>query len=456
MVEIKELDSKRFNALAGYSRSPAAAFISREIAYYSNRDESLLGVLLLDMVDNDYVGIVLARDEGRRYRAFETKTSIPTSEQAETWVIETMKWHTEQGLIVYAQGDLSQGPDLFASVTPVKRHSPYFTLLSTESAFLPARAIINELMPHFTDIDGNFVEQFQTTGFDARLWELYLNAYFVEEALFVERTKVAPDFIVKKYGKTVAIEAVIVGRKDNSPPKPLGKMPNLKTPDEIREALENEMPIRFGSPLFSKLQKKYWELPNIAGHPLVFAIADFHEDQSMLWSATALVNYLYGVRYEFHYDENNQLVISPLKIDRHKVGDKEIPSGYFFQPNSEYVSAILFSASGTISKFNRMGRQAGFHDPGVVMIREGACHDHDPNASLPKTFRYVVDESCNETWGEGLSMYHNPNARHQVPEELFPSIAHHRFIDGQIVSHLPDFHPYTSFTYNLKYRAPGV
>jgi hypothetical protein len=36
-----------------------------------------------------------------------------------------------------------------------------------------------------------------------------------------------------------------------------------------------------------------------------------------------------------------------------------------------------------------------------------------------------------------------------VPEELFPTIAHHRFRDGQILSVLPKFHPYASLTTNM-------
>lgn len=52
-------------------------------------------------------------------------------------------------------------------------------------------------MSHFKDIDGNFIEQFQSTGFDARLWELYLNTYLIEEQLFFDRNYNAPDFIVK-------------------------------------------------------------------------------------------------------------------------------------------------------------------------------------------------------------------------------------------------------------------
>lgn len=32
---------------------------------------------------------------------------------------------------------------------------------------------MSEMMRHFVDVDGNFVQQFQTTAFDSRIWELY-------------------------------------------------------------------------------------------------------------------------------------------------------------------------------------------------------------------------------------------------------------------------------------------
>lgn len=450
-IEIRELDLKRFNALASHSISPAAAYVSQELAWYANEDESILGVLLLDTVDDDYGGVLMARDEAGRFCCFDLKCSIPTLEDARIWLLDAMKWHTGQGLKVYPQGGGSAGVDLFAPITPPENQHPYFVRLASDSAFLPARAIINEMMPHFVDIDGNFVEQFQSTGFDARLWELYVNTYLVEEELFIERMHQAPDYIVRKYGETVAIEAVIVGRKKESPPKYFKPLPDPLTPDEIRELHRHEMPIRFGSPLYTKLKKEYWNLPHVRGNPLVFAIADFHDDQSMIWSSTALFNYLYGIQHDFYYDDDNKLVINTVKIETHKVGTKEIPSGFFFQPNSQYVSAVLFSSSGTISKFNRIGRQAGFYDPNVRMIRVGTHHDHDPNASVPKNFRYEVDENSEETWAEGLSMFHNPNANYPVPQHLFPSIAHHHFEEGQIVSQLPEFHPYASFTLNLKF-----
>lgn len=450
-ITIKLLDEKRFNALAAYTRSPAAAYVSGELAWFSNEDETILGILLLDTIDNDYVSIVLGRDESGRFRAFDVD-SFPDQDSAVKWLHNTIKWHTCNSSTVFPQGDKSEALDLFTPIVPPEKQHVYFRRLISDTAFIPAREMINQMMPYYIDVDGNFVEQFQSTGFDSRVWELCLYAYLTEEELFLNRDHNAPDFMAMKCGETVAIEAVIVGRKPDNPPRYLRTMPVRKTPEEVIVEQENSMPIRFGSPLYSKLQKEYWELPHVSGHPLVFAIADFHDDQSMLWSSTALINYLYGVRYDFHYNDKGQLVIEPKKIESHKVGEKEIPSGFFFQPSSEHVSAVLFSASGTISKFNRMGRQAGFKDPSVLMIRMGTCYDHDPNASVPKVFRYVVDENSKETWGEGFSMYHNPNAINPVPEHLFPSIGHHHLKGGLIVSTLPEFHPYASYTYNLRFK----
>ncbi|MBL1729151.1 glycosaminoglycan attachment protein, partial [Klebsiella pneumoniae] len=134
----------------------------------------------------------------------------------------------------------------------------------------------------------------------------------------------------------------------------------------------------------SKLRKEYWKLDHVKGNALIFAIADFHDDQSMQWSSNALISYLYGVKHEFTRDKDGQLIISPLKIEKHQVGNKTIPSGYFFQDEAENISAVLFSSSGTISKFNRIGRQAGYGPENIIMHRFGTCHDHDPNAFLPK------------------------------------------------------------------------
>ncbi len=449
-IAIVDLTRQRFNALATHARRAALGLIGEEVDWCADAQERLLGVVVRDLTDDDYAAVVLGRDEARRFRCIDLAASMPTAQEARAWAERTIRWHLREGASEFPQGPDTRGVDLFTPVVAADKLHPDFVKLISDVTLLPARSLITEIAPYFEDVDGNYVQQFQTTGFDARLWELYLFAYFQEEELFLDRTHDRPDFLVTGTGHTVAIEATIVGRRKENPTRFIKPEIEQMHPDEVRARQRDEMPIRFGSPLFSKLQQRYWTLPHVAERPLLFAIADFHEDQSMLWSSTALIDYLYGVRHTFSRDANGQLVISPLQIETHRLGDKTIPSGFFFQPEAEHVSGVLFSATGTISKFNRLGRQAGFVPPGVTMIRRGLCHQHDANAHLPKPFAYQVTEASTETWAEGLSLFHNPNARHPVSPAVFPSIAHHRFVDGQIESLLPEFHPYASVTINLR------
>jgi hypothetical protein len=96
-----------------------------------------------------------------------------------------------------------------------------------------------------------------------------------------------------------------------------------------------------------------------------------------------------------------------------------------------------------------MGRQAGYGDPDIKVVRTGYCYDHNPKALTPKVFSYEVNESSIEIWSEGIDIYHNPNAKIPLDPDAFPYAGHHMIKDGDIVSMLPDFHPYSSWTMNL-------
>jgi len=108
------------------------------------------------------------------------------------------------------------------------------------------------------------------------------------------------------------------------------------------------MPIRFGSPLFSKLNRRYWEFAHVKDRPLVFAVADFHADQSMLWSGSCLYEYLFGLHQSPSYDSNGRLNISSEKIESHRHDKKEIPSGFFYQENAKHVRAGFKTSTDVI------------------------------------------------------------------------------------------------------------
>ena len=62
-IQVNDLDQKRFNALAGRSSSPAAAYIFGELSWFANTEGTVIGVVLTENVDNDFATVVLGRDE---------------------------------------------------------------------------------------------------------------------------------------------------------------------------------------------------------------------------------------------------------------------------------------------------------------------------------------------------------------------------------------------------------
>jgi hypothetical protein len=191
------------------------------------------------------------------------------------------------------------------------------------------------------------------------------------------------------------------------------------------------MTLKFGSPLHSKMSKAYWELPHVAGKPLVLAIADFHAPASMTWSHTALPVYLNGLSAEVLQDEDGKIVGKEKAISAFAKGANRIIP-FFEQPDTEHISAILFSNAGTVAKFNRMGARAGFGDPFVSLRRTGGWNDPGPDAYEPIAFDLDVESPFySEKWAEELEMHHNPKALHPIDDELFPGIAHFRIEDGE-------------------------
>lgn len=99
---------------------------------------------------------------------------------------------------------------------------------------------------------------------------------------------------------------------------------------------------------------------------------------------------------------------------------------FFEQEGTEYVSAVLFSNAGTISKFNRMGVRAGFGDRSVALRRMGIRNNPSPGSLDPIEFSDDVEGlGYDEQWADELLMFHNPRAIHPVDEDGFPGIAHY-------------------------------
>lgn len=340
--------------------------------------------------------------------------------------------------------------DLFADIgKPDSELHPQFVGTRDAAGYAPARHLIRALQQNFADPDGNFVQQFQTFGFDARTFEFFLSVMFAEAGHNLDRSHGRPDFLIVKDGLTAAVEAVTANPPPTKIIQPYQALGVAQPEAEMMQTLEHILPIRLGSPLFSKLKKKYWELAHVEGRPLVLAIEDFHTSGSLSTSSTPLTNYLYGLGQRWWHDEAGNLVIEHNDVSTHKHGDKEIPSGFFRQEGAENISAVLFCNSGTIAKFNRMGHQGDYKTRGVRMLRWGICYRHDPNAVMPEPFVYEVGAPGDhvETWSEGTVLIHNPGAVHPLPQGWLGASIEQSLSANQITTlALERFLPYMSMT----------
>jgi hypothetical protein len=298
---------------------------------------------------------------------------------------------------------------------------------------------MDEVFFRMGDRDGNFREQFQTSGFDARVWELYLFAALEEAGFKIDQPDPAPDFLLTRAELRWALEATTANLRHREGP------PQIGSKEELLAFLNHELPIRLGSPLFSKLKANYPGREELAEFPFVLGLECFVSPSSMFFSEAPLGSYLYGLQSIPEYDKDGRLRVHHAPITEHRLGEKVIPSGFFKQAGAEQISAILFSNSGTVAKFDRMGYQQGIANDRLWMGRYGFRADEDPNASSPLFFIEEVG-AHKERWTDGLVLFHNPNARQPLPDDALDEVTLSYAYKGKQIRHTNAPHVFSSQT----------
>jgi hypothetical protein len=338
--------------------------------------------------------------------------------------------------------------DLFKHKAEREKLDKDYLLLDEFKGFQPAKKLIEVVVSEIDDKDGNFIQQFQTTGFDARLWELFLYSLFKENEFEILSDCDRPDFHLKKMQTELFVEASVSNEK----------VDDIYSAEFIKEALalndiaiQNELVdyyiIRLGSVLFSKLNKKYWELAWVTGKPLVLAITPFHNYIADFLPDSKIIEYLYGISYKTEIRESGLELKEIKKLDTHRYKSKEIPSNFFNQENVENISAVIFTNNCNLHKFNRMGFQKGNGDNDIIIVRSGIAYDSTPKSSGKEFDQVVKLGEGNEDWSESVSVFHNPNAMHKINKEVFNGMRQLWLNDnGELVGNTPDNFVYNSLT----------
>lgn len=341
------------------------------------------------------------------------------------------------------------GKRLFDLVVPEARLSTSFKTVLRSPGHAPSRAMMERVFCQVGDRDGNFREQFQTVGFDARTWELYLYAALSNAGYTVDLAHEIPDFLLTGHERRWAVEATTAN------PGPASPQRAPEDPRDRQRYLDHELPIQLGGPLFSKLGRRYWELPQTRGLPFVLALQSFATEDALMFSETAIADYLFGSRSIAEFGSDGHLVVHNVEIPEHRRGEKVIPSGFFRQPDTEHVSGVLFSNQGTVAKFGRMAYQEGIARTNLRMIRSGLRATLDPDAIEPSWFSYEVGSRW-EPWEEGLVLIHNPHALLPLPDEVLPRATHYRKQGLDVVTTSPPFHAFGSLTVTVVGTTPSL
>ncbi|OJX62916.1 MAG: hypothetical protein BGO95_10870 [Micrococcales bacterium 73-13] len=430
----KSISRQRFNAFAGYARRPELPLFGEEVEWFEAGEAELFAAMIRD-TDNEYSVVLMAADLSGRYRWIGQTAFVASADEARTDV-DTRACEVLEDLDRRrVQGDEGKPIDFFVPEVAEARLDPGFVQLANSDGWRAARELVGIFMRWYENQDGNFVQQFQSDGFDARVWELYLFATLVEAGHEVVQPSPAPDFRARSLVGRVLVEATTINPSRDASGALLPSM-RPTTRAAVQDYVDNYLPIRFAGPLTAKLGKHYWEKPWWESLPFVIGIQDFHEPMSMTYSGQSLARYLYGA------GEEGQPGEPATPVTHHTWGEKVIDSNFFAEPGSEHVSAVLFNANGTLSKFNRIGTGAGLGESRAKILHSG--HELQPDGWV--AFAREVSEGYEERWIDGLQIYHNPNALHRLDPDHFPDAAHYWWEDGRVRGVLPVGHLLASKT----------
>jgi len=419
-MRFRSISKENFEAFF-YGRTPYVKLFTTELEWFIFEVEktTILAVMLRCEIDKDFNAVVLGRDMTRRFRAINVLVSKKSRDELTTaldaCIDDLVSRHIDG---IFPQGDERSEPfAIFNARVSEEKRNYYFKLLTEDPVYYPGRVIMEELAHWFNDPDGIFIRALQGNEFNARLFEIYLHAVFYELDFEMDRSFPQPDFLLRKAGQTISVEATTVAETES----PVG---SIEFSEESMKALlryvNEEMPFKFARALLNKVKHRpqpvglhYWELSHTTGHPFILAIHDYSRRMSMSFSSSAMQSYLYGLA------EHDGKV---CPIERHKVDNRTIPSNFFAVERHRHISAVMLATGATIPKFNRMGRIAGLRSPNSFAIIHGARTDAEGEI---KAFRCLVEHpSYHEFWHEGIYIFHNPNANHPLDRELFPHVIH--------------------------------
>lgn len=323
--------------------------------------------------------------------------------------------------------------DIFSTVKGLeesKQHTK-FKLLNQEAQMLNEKRILESWTNGMIDKDGKMVREFQET-FHSCFWEFFLFKLFQEAGFTLDQSHQMPDFIINA-PTDMYVEAVVSNIKEGGKPESKrtieDQLSMLRPPylhDMFYEEL-NESITRDSNAVHSKIKKyresylkREWVREEV---PFVIALSSYDQvnyGREYIYSMLAL---LYGM----YFDANSEMYYQKDSIIKPGTKDSNIPIGIFNNPSYSDISAIIYSCTVTIGKLTSLSISNNMPSLNTVYnIRK--------NNVEGKYQLQIVSGNNPEYLADGVFVFHKPNAKHKLPEELFSTIPVTQFFfnDGNL------------------------
>ena len=308
--------------------------------------------------------------------------------------------------------------DLFQNKLVSKLH-PKVSLLKSNSQLISEKNMLLDWTNGLVDRDGKFIKQFQET-FHSCFWEILLYKLFTDAGFSLNQSYQVPDYIVTSpcnfYVEAVTANIRQGGRQEIE--RTLYDQFSVLVPpyrqddfyerlDEAIVRLANSINVKYNK-YCNEYLKREWIKRDV---PYVVALASFDQINYGAEYIYPMLALLYGLYFDVHKNSYN----FKDHIQKEQT-NAQIQLGIFNDEHYSDISAIIYTCTLTLGKLTALSISCGNHSLNKVYnIRE--------NLETKQFILQNVSPFSTEDIGDGIFVFHNPNAKNKLPDNLFENVA---------------------------------